>query len=189
MPSAFSRCCNSARRSRERPLALVERRLGLVALALGRVAAELLALILAERVVAQRLLVAQELAELVDLLAHFAARLVLLGVLGAAHVLEHVLHFVEHRLGVLARAVARHVFHAVEHRLEILLRQLGVGVVLLLRRLLGEVAHVALGGVAQFLGQLAQLLVARAALQRLAQLAARRRASRAAPARRRRPRA
>ena len=32
-----------------------------------------------------------------------------------------------------------------------------------------EVAHVALGGVAQFLGQVADLLVARAALQRLAQ--------------------
>src|ERR1019366_9524440 len=36
----------------QRPLALVERRIGLIALALGRVAAELLALILAERVVA-----------------------------------------------------------------------------------------------------------------------------------------
>ena len=108
----------------ERPLALLERRTGRIALALGRVAAELFALVLAERVVTQRLLVAQELAELVHLLAHFAARLVLLGVGGAAHVLEHVLHFVEHRFGVLARAVARHVLHAVEHRLEILLRPL-----------------------------------------------------------------
>ena len=135
MPSAFSCFCISARRLRSAPLALLQRRHwpdrpGRS----GRVAAERLALIVAERVVAQRLLVAQQLVEFVELLAHFAARRVGLGVAGAPHVLEHVLQFVEHRLGVLARAVARHVLDAVEHRLEVLLRQSGVGVVRRARR-------------------------------------------------------
>jgi len=48
-------------------LALIERRFALIALVRRRVAAELFALILTERVVAQRQLVAQKLAELVYL--------------------------------------------------------------------------------------------------------------------------
>ena len=93
--------------------------------------ARAVALIAAEGVVAQRLLVAQQLFEFADLLLHLALARALLAVAGAAHVLEHLLHLVEHRLGVLARAVAGGVLHLVEQLVEILRLKvlvLGVGV-------------------------------------------------------------
>ena len=148
------------------PLEVLLPRHGLVAL---RPSARAVLLVAAERVVAQLLLVAQQLLEFADLLAHLAVGRALLAFAGAAHVFEHLLHLVEHGLRIFARAVAGGVLHLVEQLVEILRLKvlvLGVGVGL---RVAGHLAHEALGGLAQLLHQLADFLVARAALKRFAQ--------------------
>ena len=100
---------------------------------------------------------------------HLAFARALLAVAGAAHVLEHLLHLVEHRLGVLARAVAGGVLHLVEQLVEILglkVLVLGVAVGLGVAR---HLAHEALRGLAHLVHELADFLIARAALERFAE--------------------
>ena len=149
-------------------------RLRLVALArrrhlVARSLARAVALVAAERIVAQRLLIAQELLEFAELLAHLAFGWALLAFAGAPHVLEHFLHLVEHGLGVFARAVAGGVLHAIEElveilRLQVLIVRVGAGL-----RVARHFAHEALRRLAQLFHQLADFLVAGAALKRFAQ--------------------
>ena len=112
-----------------------------------------LALVAAEGVVAQRLLVVQKLPEIVQLLAHRAVGRAFFGLARAAHVLEHLLHLIEHRLGLVARFVARQLLHAVHQLVEILR---------LLVRVLRALVAVALGLARHFAGEapgrLAQVL-------------------------------
>ena len=131
----------------------------------------LVLLVAAECVVAQRLLVAHQLAEFVNLFPKLALGRTFLFAFGALHVLEHVLHLVEHRLGLFPRAVASGLVELVQQlveALDLLIRLLGRLLAVafgLLRHFGGE----AFGGFAQVLHQPADLVVARAALQRLAQ--------------------
>ena len=130
-----------------------------------------IALVAAEGVVAQRLLVAQKLPELVHLLAHRPVGGALLGLARAAHVLEHLLQLIEHGLGLVARAVARRLLHAV-HQLVEILRLLVRVLLALLAVPLGVPRHFAgeaPGRLPQVLHQLPDLVIARAALQRLSQ--------------------
>ena len=125
-------------------------------------------LVAAECVVAQSLLVFEEFLEFADLLAHLAFGRAFLVVLRAAHVLEHLLHLVEHGLSVFARAVARGVLHLVHHLVHVLgLKVLVLGTAVW--RVARHLAHEAVGGLSQLLHELLDFLVARAALKRFAQ--------------------
>ena len=122
--------------------------------------------------VAQLLLLADHVAELVQRLLHVAVA----GLAGLRHlqVFQHLLQLLEQLLGRILVAGARQALHAVDHVLEILLAQhLGIGIerprqlLRIVALLFGELAHEIVQRRAQVFGELLDLLVAGAALQRL----------------------
>ena len=131
--------------------------------------ARALLLVAAECIVAQSLLVAKKFLEFADLLAHLAFGRAFLAVLRAAHVLEHLLHLVEHGLGVFARAVARGVLHLVHHLVEILRLKRSDPRDCCRARVARHLAHEAVRGLSQLLHELLDFFVACAALKRFAQ--------------------
>ena len=144
-----------------RVLVLVRRRLAAL-----RALARTIFLVAAEGVVAQSLLVAKEFVEFADLFAHLAFGRAFLVLLRVAHVLEHLLHLIQHGLRIFARTVARGL-HLVHHlvqilRLSVLVLGFAVG------RVAGHLAHEAIGRLAQLLHQLLDFLIASAALERFA---------------------
>ena len=146
-------------------------------LAAHAVAPRILALL--EGLVAQLLLLADHVAELVQRLLHVAVA----GLAGLRHlqVFQHLLQLLEQLLGGILVAGARQPLHALDHVVEILLAQhLGIGIerprqgLRIVAHLLGELAHEIIQRRAQILGELLDLLVAGAALQRLLQRVLRR---------------
>ena len=134
------------------------------------VAPRILALL--EGLVAQLLLLADHVAELVQRLLHVAVA----GLAGLRHlqVFQHLLQLFEQLPGRILVAGARQPLHAVDHVLEILLAQhLGVGIerprqlLRIVAQLFGELAQEIVQRRAQILGELLDLLVAGAAFQRL----------------------
>ena len=142
----------------------------LALLAAGTVAPRILALL--EGLVAQLLLLADHVAEFVQRLLHVAVA----GLAGLRHlqVFQHLLQLLEQLLGGVLVAGARQPLHALDHVVEILLaHHLGVGIerprqgLLIVALLFGKLAQEIIQRRAQILGELLDLLVAGAALQRL----------------------
>src|SRR5579863_4102591 len=151
---------------------IVRRRAGVRALVARILPATAGALILAERVVAQLLLIAEQAIEVAELAAHFALRLAAAAP-RAPQVFVHILPLLEPRLGFGLVAAASAVLTAVEHALQIFfIERRCVGILVLALRILRffrEFAGEILGRRSQFLHQFANLIIARAALQRLAE--------------------
>ena len=152
-------------------LVLLEIAHGLIALlAALAVAPRILALL--ERLVAQLLLLADHVAELVQRLLH----VVIAGLagLGELQALQHLLQLIEQLLRRVLVAGARQPLQAVEHVVEVLLtHDLGVGIerpgqgLRIVAKLLGQLAHEVIERRAQILGELPDFLVAGAALEGL----------------------
>ena len=148
----------------------------LAALTALLIAALLLAL--PERLVAQILLLADHVAELVERRHHVVVHVVAARLAGPRHlqVLQHLLQLVEQLLRRILGAGARELLEPVDHALEILRPQhAGIAVerarelLGILAQLLGQRLHELVERGAQIVGELFDLLVGRAALQRLAQ--------------------
>ncbi len=130
--------------------------------------------------VAQLLLLAHHLIELVQRAAHLLARRIGLLVLGHRQIVERVLQLLQHLLRIGFVAGARHLLHAVEHGLQIFagdrLGVVGPVLLLLLLRvallllLFGELVQIFVHRRAQIFSELANLFVRRIALQGVAQL-------------------
>ena len=137
-----------------------------------------LVLALAEGLVAQVLLLADHVAELVERRHHVVVHVVaaLLARPGHLQVLQHLLQLFEQLLRGVLGAGARELLEPVDHALEIL-RPQHAGILVeragellrILAHLLGERLHEIVERRAQFVGQLLDLFVGGAALQRLAQ--------------------
>ena len=136
-----------------------------------------LVLALLEGLVAQLLLLADHVAELVERRHHVVVHVVaLLARPRHLQVLEHLLQLFEQLLGRILGAGARHLLEPVDHVLEILRPQhAGIRIerarelLRVLAHLLGQRLHELVERGAQLVGELLDLLVGRAALQRLAQ--------------------
>ena len=141
-----------------------------------------LVLALAERAVAQLLLLADHVAELVERRLHVVVVVALLAARPRhLQVLQHLLQLLEHLLGGVLGAGARQPLHAVEHALQILRAQVAHAVRIerprhlrVLAHLLGQRLHELVERRAQLIHQLLDLFVGGAALQRLAQRVLRR---------------
>ena len=136
----------------------------------GTIAPRILALL--EGLVAQLLLLADHVAELVQRLLHVAVA----GLARLRHlqVFQHLLQLLEQLLGGILVAGTRQALHALDHVVEVLLpHHLGVGIerprqcLGIVALLFGKLTQEIIQRRAQVLGELLDLLVAGAALQRL----------------------
>src|SRR6476646_8831831 len=137
-----------------------------------------LVLALLERLVAQLLLLADHVAELIERGHHVVVAVAIHLLAGASHlqVLQHLLELLQHLARRVLGAGSRHLLELVDHAPQILRAQLaGIGVERPCE-LLRVLAHLLRQGLqelversAQLVGELLELLVARAALQRLTQ--------------------
>ena len=112
--------------------------------------------------------------ELVHLLAHRPALLLLLLLSAGLEVVHHALQFLQHLLGLVTGAGAGQVLDLVEHVVEIALAQRILGHGLILGILVGRVlarqlTQIVLHGFAQFIHQLADLFIRGAILQSFGQ--------------------
>ena len=145
----------------------------LPALALTTLAALALTALLAERVVKQLLLMAEQVAELVHHLAETLA-LALVGHAAGLQAVSRVAQLAQHLLRHVPVARARHVLQVAQHLLDVLRRhELAAAIHALHRRLvlrlLGELLHELRQRLTQLLHELLDLLVRRAVLQGLRQ--------------------
>ncbi len=148
----------------------------LPALAALPVAAHVLTLL--EGAIAQLLLLADHVLQFVERLHHVVVAVAVHLLAGTRHlqVLEHRLQLLQHALGGILGAGARHLLQPVDHAAQILRPQLpGIGIqrprqlLRVLAHLLGERLQELVERGAQLVGQLLDLFIGRAAVERLPQ--------------------